>query len=48
MSMKSTSRRDFLRHSAASAAGAVAMGVLPQFGMLNRALAQSTISGYKR
>jgi uncharacterized protein (DUF1501 family) len=47
MSMKSTSRRDFLRQSAASAAGAVAMGVLPQFGMLNSALAQSTISGYK-
>jgi hypothetical protein len=47
MSMKSTSRRDFLCQSAASAAGAVAMGVLPQFGMLNSALAQSTVSGYK-
>ena len=47
MSMKSNSRRDFLRQSAASAAGAVACGVLPQFGMLNAALAQSTISGYK-
>ncbi len=47
MSNKSTSRRDFLRQSAASAAGAVAVGVLPQFGLINAALAQSTITGYK-
>jgi len=47
MSMKSTSRREFLSRSSASIAGAIAAGVLPQFGMMNAALAQSTISGYK-
>jgi len=47
MSMKTTSRREFLQRSSASVLGAIAAGVLPQFGMMNAALAQSTIGGYK-